>query len=40
MKVLKFIKLYFFIFPIAVIIGLWTALCTLLEHIINQYKIK
>ena len=40
MKVCKFIKLYLVIFPVAVLVGLWIAFCTLLEHIIDQYKIK
>jgi hypothetical protein len=40
MKILKFIKLYFIIFPVALLVGLWAAFCALLEHIIDQYKIK
>lgn len=40
MKIIKFIKLYLITFPVAIIIGLWAALCTVLEHIIDQYKIK
>jgi hypothetical protein len=40
MKILKFIKLYFIVLPIAILFGLWIAFCTLLEHIIEQYKIK
>jgi len=40
MKVCKFIKLYLIIFPIAVLVGLWAVFCTVLDHIIEEYKIK
>jgi hypothetical protein len=40
MKIFNFIKLYFIVLPIALLFGLWIAFCTLLEHIIEQYKIK
>jgi len=40
MKVLKFIKLYLIVFPIAVLFGLWTIFCTVLDHIIDEYRIK
>jgi hypothetical protein len=40
MKILNLIKLYVIVFPVAILVGLWTAFCTLLEHIINEYKIK
>ena len=40
MKVCKFIKLFLIIFPIAIIVGLWAAFCAILEHIIEEYRVK
>jgi len=40
MKILRLIKLYVIVFPVALLVGLWIAFCTILEHIINEYRIK
>jgi len=40
MKVLKFIKLFFIVLPMAVIYGLCIAIITFFEYIIDKCKIK
>jgi len=40
MNILKTIKIYLIDLPVVFILSIWTAFCTLLEHIINEYRIK
>jgi hypothetical protein len=40
MKIINLIKLYLIDLPVVFIVSIWTAFCTLLEHIINEYRIK
>lgn len=40
MKVLKFIKLFFIVFPIAIMYGSVIAIITFLEFLIDKSKIK
>jgi hypothetical protein len=40
MKVLKFIKLFFIVLPIAVMYGLCIAIITIIEYIIDKAKMK
>jgi len=40
MNILKTIKIYLIDLPVVFILSIWTAICTLLEHIINEYRIK
>ena len=40
MRVLKFIKLFFIVFPIAIMYGLVIAIITFLEFLIDKSKMK
>jgi hypothetical protein len=40
MKVLKFIKLFFIVFPIAIIYGSVIAIITFVEYVIDKCKIR
>jgi len=40
MKVLKFIKLFFIVLPVAIIYGSIIAMITFLEYIIDKCKIR